>query len=42
MPPKKFILERRNPLTGCTEKAIYTGALSNKPEGWKLVGKIYR
>lgn len=33
----EYLLSRKNPRTGFTERIIYTGSLSQKPKGWTLL-----
>jgi hypothetical protein len=35
-----YIMQRRNPRTGFVETLTYTGSLSNKPKGWKVIKKL--
>lgn len=40
MQAQQYLLQRRNPETGFTEKVVYTGSLRQKPKGWSVVKQV--
>jgi hypothetical protein len=40
MKDTKYVLERKNPKTGFKQTIVYTGNLTQKPKGWKVVRQI--